>query len=256
MNAFNKLCTEFYDIDKPTAPPDALEFYLRFARECSQPILEPMCGSGRFLIPMLASGIDIDGLDASLHMLAACREKCHRRGLSPWLSQQSLHEMDVPRKYGLVFIAAGSFNLVTDADQVKQSLRRIHEAMLPGARLLLETGRRKPTESSSWPWGGRWVRRPDGAKIVISWLGHYDATTSISRNVHRYELIKDGRLVATEFEDFDLRCYALAELQDLLERAGFRCERILKTYDVRPPDETDEDCIIECIRGTLEPEEL
>jgi SAM-dependent methyltransferase len=249
MNAYNKLCTECYDIDKPTAPPDALEFFLRFARESGrQPILEPMCGSGRFLVPMLSRGLDVDGIDASPHMLAACRDKCRRQGLSPRLYQQMLHEMDLPRKYGLVFIAAGSFNLVTDVDQANESLRRIHSAMLPGATLLLETGQRKPKESSAWPWGGRWVGRPDGARIIISWLGNYDARTSITRNIHHYELVKDGELLATEFEEFDLRYYELTELRDLLGRAGFQCNRILKTYDTRPPDERDEDCVVECVR--------
>ena len=35
-----------------------------------------MCGSGRFLIPILENGIDIEGTDASGHMLDNCRKKC------------------------------------------------------------------------------------------------------------------------------------------------------------------------------------
>ena len=53
MDSYKKLCTQFYDIDKPTAPPDALEFYLQYALKAQGPILEPMCGTGRFLVPML-----------------------------------------------------------------------------------------------------------------------------------------------------------------------------------------------------------
>ena len=52
MSAYGSLCTEFYDLDKPSAPADALAFYVARARKVGGRILEPMCGSGRFLLPM------------------------------------------------------------------------------------------------------------------------------------------------------------------------------------------------------------
>lgn len=38
-------------------------------------ILEPLCGSGRFLVPFLARGFDISGMDLSEEMLAKLRQK-------------------------------------------------------------------------------------------------------------------------------------------------------------------------------------
>lgn len=248
MNSYLKLCTEFYDIDKPAAPAEALAFYLRYAERCGGPVLEPMCGSGRFLIPMMQRGIDIEGVDASPHMLDACRARCAKLGLSPKLHEQFLHELSVSRRFGLALIPAGSMQLITDPQQVKESLRRIHAVLVPGAKFVFETGQRKPEKTFSWPWGGRWIRRPDGARIIISWLGHYDASTSIGHNIHRYELIKNGRLLASEFEEFDMRHYSLPELRELLEAAGFDEIRVLKAYGDAPPDEADEDVVIECRR--------
>ena len=79
------LCTRYYDLDKPTAPPGALDFYLEHARNANGAIFEPMCGTGRFLIPILERGFDIEGADASPQMLAVCREKCRARKLDPKL---------------------------------------------------------------------------------------------------------------------------------------------------------------------------
>lgn len=248
MKCYRKLCTEFYDLDKPAVPPDALAFYLRCAEKANGPILEPMCGTGRFLVPLLEKGFDADGVDGSAHMLEACREKCRTRGLSPGLYEQLLHEIDVPRQYALAYIPAGSFCLVTDITQVRESLRRIHALMLPGARFVFEIGQHKPKESSSWPWGGRWIQRPDGAKIVISWLGHYDAVTSVSHDIHRYELIKDGQLLATEFEEFDMRHYEHAEIRELLEAAGFKEIKTFNIHEQCPPEEKDEQIVVECSR--------
>ncbi|MGH9424707.1 MAG: hypothetical protein ACRD2L_00125, partial [Terriglobia bacterium] len=61
--------------------------------------------------------------------------------------------------------------------------------MLPGAKFVLEIEQHKEL-STSWPWGGRWVERPDGAKILISWLGNYNAEQRIAQAFNRYELIK------------------------------------------------------------------
>jgi hypothetical protein len=246
MNSYKKLCTEFYDIDKPNAPEDALEFMLHYAGQARGPILEPMCGSGRFLIPLLERGFDVDGTDASPHMLHACREHCTRLGLMPKLYEQYLHELDVPRQYGLVMIPAGSFSLITDPAQVRESLRRIYDRMLPGAKLVLEIERCMGRASHSWPWGGRWVERADGAKIIISWLGNYNAEERISRNIHCYEVIKDGELLETEFEEFNLRLYDPDEFRELLEAGGFKAIKMYKDYAFSAPDEADESLVFEC----------
>src|SRR5205085_2925977 len=117
----------------------------------------------------------------------ACREKLKRLGLTTHVTEQSLPEIDLPRTYGLVIIPAGSIGLITDEAALDASLKRLHDVMLPGAKLVVEVSQRKQKESGSWPWGGRWIDRADGARLIISWLTRYDAGTSIASSVHRYE---------------------------------------------------------------------
>ncbi|MBK6878038.1 MAG: class I SAM-dependent methyltransferase [Ignavibacteria bacterium] len=93
IDTYKSLCTEFYDLDKPLAPDDALEYYLNQIQLSSQPVLEPMCGTGRFLIPLFEKGIDIDGIDASEHMLEKCRIKAGEKNLHPKLYLQKLEDM-------------------------------------------------------------------------------------------------------------------------------------------------------------------
>ncbi len=54
-----------YDLDKPVVPTDALSFYMVYAKKSAGPVLEPMCGTGRYLLPLSESGIAIDGFDNS-----------------------------------------------------------------------------------------------------------------------------------------------------------------------------------------------
>lgn len=258
MNSYRRLCTQFYDIDKPAAPAAELAFYEALAREAvarsggggaagSTAILEPMCGSGRFLVPLLERGFDVDGVDASADMLDACRRKCADGGLKPTLRLQMLHELAMERRYALAIIPAGSFELI-ERDLAPQALSRLHEHLLPGGRLVLEAHVRRGREAYAGPWGGRWVTRADGAKIIISWLGTYDPAAAVQRSVHRYDLVKDGRLLESEFEDFGGPVYDRAELTAMLHAAGFADVRCYKAHALREPDEADEEAVYAATR--------
>ena len=239
MTAYGSLCTEFYDIDKPEPPPDAFDFYLAEAERARGAILEPMCGNGRFLLPLLARGFDIEGSDASPQMLAACRARAQQLGLQPALKEERLEQLSSKRRFGLIFIPSGSFCLITDETAALSGLVRVRELLAPNGRFIVEIERRDRTRCSelSGTWGGRWITRADGAKIVLSWLSQYVAPTGISSSLHRYELVKDGRLLAQEFEDLELKLYELSEFRELLLRAGFTGIQALTPYSLEPVDE-------------------
>ena len=47
--------------------------FFRSYVESGQPALDVGCGSGRLLVPWVADGLDVDGVDASADMIEACR---------------------------------------------------------------------------------------------------------------------------------------------------------------------------------------
>ena len=49
---YQQLCSEFYDADKKYASSEEVDFYQKFFNK-DDLILEPMCGSGRLLIPLM-----------------------------------------------------------------------------------------------------------------------------------------------------------------------------------------------------------
>lgn len=241
MSPYGELSTEFYALDKPTAPPDAFDFYEAIARETRGHIHEPMCGTGRFLLPLSAQGLDISGSDASPHMLERCRTLAQNEGLSPSLSQQSLEALYCERAPSLIFIPSGSFGLLIDDERVKAALHRVHEVLAPGGRFLVEAERLLPSQAEpSGVWGGRWVERPEGGRIILSWLVQYSGAPNVTTNLHRYELVEDGKLIATHFEELRVRSYEPREFGNLLEAAGFRQIEALKPYSREPLDDSDD----------------
>ena len=71
----------------------------------------------------------------------------------------------------------------------------------------------------------------------------------MSHDIHRYDLIKDGRLLESEFEEFHLRYYDPAEFQALLEECGFVGVHRHKTYAFEAPGDTDETIVFECAKA-------
>lgn len=232
LNAYGRLCTEFYDIDKPHPPLSGYEFYLAAAREAGGPVLEPMCGSGRYLVPLMRGEVDIDGFDASPEMLTACRERARAAGLAPRIELGLFGEYQPQRMYALAFIPAGSFCLLTDLEVVARALKSLRAALLPGGRLLIEVERFLDDGSldSGGNWTGRWVERPDGSRIVINGLTTFDADKRVSFGMNRYDLVKDGVLLETEYEELDLRVYDEAEFLGLLDAAGFERGSVIEHY--------------------------
>lgn len=112
--SYLNLCTEFYDLTKPEAGPKEIAFYGECLKAAKGPILEAMCESGRLLIPLLKNGLLLEGVDNSQHMLQSCQKRCSAQGLSVQLHNQSLQTLNLPKKYDVIFVAIGSFQLIHD----------------------------------------------------------------------------------------------------------------------------------------------
>ena len=233
---YGSLLTVAYDLDKPDAPPEELAYYRNQIERCGEPVLEAMCGSGRFLVPLLESGVDIDGVDASSHMLAACAAKCTERGLRASLHEQLLYQLDLPRRYRFIFAGGASFGLIVDDGEVEESLRRLHHHLLPGGHLLLEVETPRAAPASADAVGRarsrRWIR-PDGAEIVQHYTGSYDSATQVMSGVLTYELHFSGKQVATEENPWLLRYWEPEAFAAQLGSAGFDVVRSVDPYKGR-----------------------
>ncbi len=247
MTSYGRLSTLFYDLDKPCPPPDGLDFYLSYARIAGGAILEPMCGSGRFLIPLMQHGFNLTGTDASPDMLNACRVKAKQLGIEPVLYLQYLHQLDLPDRYHLVIIPAGSFCLITEMDAAKEGLRKIYDHLNPGGTFILEIDQRlvdevdQTEEDEKDPW--RAVVTPDGAQIRMQGTGQFEPLDHLYRGVNRYDLIKEGQVIETELESFNLRYYDPQVFEKLLVESGFRDIRHHSAYDENIPEDRSESLV-------------
>lgn len=249
--AYKSLCTEFYDLDKPTPPKDAFECYLRFVKEAKGPILEPMCGTGRFLIPLVEKGFQVTGFDSSPYMLNLCRKKCKERGLSTDLFEASFETFKAPSRYNLIFIPSGSFGHLITSDQVSQALAFIAESLTTEGKFVFEVETLKAIREPQGVWRGRSVNRSDGSKIVLNVLTEYNSLSRIETGLFRYELWQENAIVQTEVEVFHVRHYEPAEIEKWLQLHGLQVVEKLQAEPHSGLIANDQDAVIlyECSKG-------
>jgi SAM-dependent methyltransferase len=241
MTSDSRIYAEGYDVDEHRQP--LLAFYLNRWRQAGSPtpVLEPMCGTGFFLIPFLEAGADIDGLDASPHMLAECRRKGAAKGLMPTLYQQLLEEMTLPRQYGFIFIPDRSFALIYDLDAAQECLHHLSKHLIPGGWLVLDLkpAARKGEFGESGQTEMGLQDRPDGATIISTSIWSRRDNGRVIRNVTKFERFVGGKLIETELFDYNERLYDQSTVEGMLRVAGITSLSVTKAYDDTTPSAQD-----------------
>jgi len=247
IDTYKSLCTEFYDLDKPLAPGDELEYYLNQIQLSSQPVLEPMCGTGRFLIPLFEKGIDIDGIDASEHMLEKCRIKAGEKNLHPKLYLQKLEDMKVHREYGLVFLPSGSFGLLTENPVVLISLKNMYDSLMPKGRILFEISTPSGfTETSEE--NVREVFRNDGSKIRLTIQSKFEKSSNIETMICIYEDVSDSNVKNVETEIMKIKYYDADEIRNFLNASNFENYSLYGGYSGMKAVDSNEMIVVEIIK--------
>jgi SAM-dependent methyltransferase len=217
-------------------------FYRAVIERSGGPALVVGCGTGRLVLDYLAQGTDVEGLDNSPEMLAICRRKAGALGLHPVLHEQALERLDLPRAYRTILVPSSTFQLVVDAADAAESLRRLHAHLAPGGTLvmsLMVLG--GPAEPGEWRLVGEAIRPEDGL-LVRRWNRTvYDAAHQLASTEDRYELLDGARVVASERHARApaTRSYTQAQAVAALRAAGFVDVRLTSGFTEQPAAPAD-----------------
>jgi len=239
--------------------PEAAELaYLRTAiARFGEPALDLGCGTGRLLAPLLADGLDVDGTDISVDMLAYARDAGDAAGIdmAGRLAAQPFDGLDRPRRYGTIF-SVGSFAIGGSPERDAAALRQIHDHLLPGGAVLLsyevitEADHARMadparTYPSPWPAAGTRATLSDGDELeLLSRAAGYDADLRCQALEIRALLWRAGRLVRKEEGSLLCTYYQPGRLCEMLEEAGFEDVRIEGPYTGRSPAPTDDTIVV------------
>jgi SAM-dependent methyltransferase len=219
---YGRLCAAFYDAEKPTPPARELRVYRELLGAAGGRILEPMCGSGRFLLPLLDKKFDVVGFDNSKPMIAQCHARlvanareCTRAVLADFSTFRP------EEKFDQSVITSGSFGLL-DKRTARDALRAHRKWLVPNGLLHMEIWPFDPSDANVRERSARVAaidqRRCIG--LVVELITH--EAGALHETLCHYTDIIDGKVRKTETERYWIRHYDLNEFRKLAESCGLQ----------------------------------
>lgn len=216
-----------------------LPFYRELADAEGGRVLEIACGSGRVLVPLVAAGCDVVGIDVSPHMLAIAQHKLdsnHKTGRGQ-LVQADMRDFALDRTdFDLAIVAVKSFAYLTDRHDQLRALQRIAAHLRPGGALAMDLMHPRLD----------WLAAADGSMKddLLHRVAAGNYTLSRVESVVRTDLVEQIRVIRSIYERIDdsgavlekrfvewpYRWLHRFEAEHLLERAGFEIENVYGGY--------------------------
>jgi SAM-dependent methyltransferase len=220
---YKSLCVLYYGADKPYPPHEEYLFYKFFLEKYKNNILEPMCGSGRFLIPFLCDGYEIEAFDGSQPMLTALSNRLNENKISLNYKYSLFQDYVFTKKYNLIYIPSASLSLIYNLRDFEEAIRRIHDNLVDQGSFVFEVETPEILEKDKSDFkliASNFIRLNERDKIIGSFINHsyIDNVLTISC---RYDMISNDYIIKTEFEDIIVRLFHYEEIIMILNKVGF-----------------------------------
>ncbi len=231
---YQSLEAELHDLFWETEGPAAeLPLLRKFLTQHPGRALELGCGSGRLLLPLLAEGFEVAGLDNAPEMIALCKEAASKQNLDPTLHSCDLFLLSAQERFQSVTIPAFTLQLLPDPIAAVQ---RIGQLLPSGGGLYF---------SVFYPWAELENELPenefypdhsldlgDDNEAQLTTKHQLDRQAQILTRTHLYQ-IKKGPEVQREHQSTQtIRYCEDRDWEHLLDATGF--ELTATYYDFEP----------------------
>ena len=182
-------------------------------------ILEPACGTGRFLRTLPTHGFEVTGYDINSTMLryaedsiaAASCEESVRTLVANMISAE------VPGEFDAAFNSVNSIGYLHSDEDVVSHLKATGSSLREGGIYIVHLNF---AHEGKLPGGDRWTMERDGISIEIWWrILREDRETKLSHQIGSFEVERDGR-IARFADRHTLRLWLFSDLEGLVRRSG------------------------------------
>lgn len=231
---------ELYDLQH-AAFDDDLPLYGNIAEAVGDPILELGCGTGRVLVPLAEAGFRVTGIDLSAPMLAAARAACTDAGVSHLVTLHEAPMTEADRApggpFGLVLAPLDALLHAGGPAAQRATLEAARRAMDPRGQLVIDVFNPTPEALAALERGvvheGSW-RLPDGTRVDKFGARRVHPAGQVISTELWYDLAAPDGALRRVSTRFDLRYLHRAELELMLELAGFVEWEVYGGYDLEP----------------------
>jgi SAM-dependent methyltransferase len=226
----------FYDYEQKEFTKD-IPFYLEYAKECGGEVLELACGTGRILIPLAKQGIVMTGLDASEEMLNIVRKKIgvdEKLKKKVTLVNADMRDFDIEKKFLMIFIAFRSFqSLIIKKDQIA-CLMAVHKHLADDGYFILDLFAPRHdylAQVNRTVDLGKFHDEEYDVHVARRAEDRYDLAKQILHEDRYYEWTDQNGKFHSHKWSFDLSYLFRYEAELLLDKCGFKVEKVYGNFD-------------------------
>lgn len=241
---------ELYDLEHAGFSDD-IPLYLNIAEAVGDPILELGCGTGRVLLPLAEAGFRVTGIDCSAPMLQRADVAATALGVQGAVSLVESDMTDADRApggpFGLVLVPLNGLLHLADPAVQRAALAATRRALDPRGQLVLDLFNpvseilrafdRTAVHEGSW-------ELPAGTRVdKFGSRRLHTAHQRIETDLWYDLLDPDGSLRRVR-TSYAMRYIYRAELELMLELAGFAEWEIYGSYDLDPFDDASDRLLV------------
>jgi SAM-dependent methyltransferase len=233
----------FYDLEYRDYRDD-LDFYLQYAQaldpERALPVLELGCGTGRVLLPLAGAGFRVTGLDNSEGMLHICARHAEEQSLE---NRVSLHKADLREPgevaggpFNLALCALNTFAYLTSTTEQLAMLTAVRGSLVQHGILVLDVTPPQrhllPPSEGELLYQGSYADEQSDAILHKFITGYAEPSTQTHHVRVFYDLESRDGAVRRITQAQTFRWTGRYEMDLLLERAGFKMEKLYGDYEL------------------------
>ena len=214
----------YYDVAFSWDLEPEIEFFRQLFREHVafpvERILEPACGTGRFLVALPRHGYHVTGYDTSPAMLDYARGKVEEAGTAGdvTLVRAAMENAVFPREFDAALNSINSLGYLLEDDDIVSHFKLTGEALRPGGIYIVHI---------SCAWDGRpdmddnsWEMERDGVCVKTTWtIESEDTGTRRSHHLCTMEIDDRGEKRAL-VDRHTLRLWVYEEFREQILRSG------------------------------------
>ncbi|MEA2528601.1 MAG: hypothetical protein QOG89_245 [Thermomicrobiales bacterium] len=231
---------DLYDLEHESYADD-VDFYLNFVEAVGDPVLELGCGTGRLLTGVAEAGFRVTGIDRSEAMLERARKQIEQAGFRDLVDlhqgEMTAAEQAPGGPFGIVIIALNGLLHLPDTRSQRAVLEAARRALDPRGMLLIDVLNPTPETlrglDHSFVHEGVW-HLDNGTRVDKFAARRLAAATQTIATELWYDLTGEDGSVRRVATSMPMRYVHRAELELMLELAGFAEWQIYGSYDLDP----------------------
>ncbi len=226
-----------YDLDYVDGRAADVTFYTSLARAATGRVLEVGCGTGRIVLPMARSGIEVVGVDPSPLMREQVAAKLERepRDIAARVTVLDGTFEHIPDDGPFAFVCSvfRAIMHLTSAERLRAGLAEMARVLEPGGTLVFDAFAYDPELGQRFAEPHNDVGYEHDGERVERWASStYDPETQLLHATFEW---RRGERVEGPVT-FPLRCTTAHEVTDLAEQAGLVVDAIWSDVDGTPAD--------------------